>query len=127
MRRCPMSVTFAKESKNLIVLNLKGTFTFEDLKEIENKAHAEIIQSQKIKVLVLAEQFSEWSKDGDWGDLTFMFEHDPYIEKIAVVAESKWREQILMFVGAGRRQASVEFFLPDETQGAREWLQNRSE
>ncbi len=120
-----MSVTFTKdkESENLIVVHIKGTFTFEDLKEFQNKAHAEIDRSRKVKLLILAEEFSEWGKDGDWGDLTFMYEHDPYIEKIAVVAESKWKDEMLMFVGAGRRQASVEFFLSDETQGARDWLQ----
>jgi MFS superfamily sulfate permease-like transporter len=50
-----MSVTFTKdkESKNLFVVQIKGTFTFEDLKEIQNKAHAEIDRSQKVKLLIL--------------------------------------------------------------------------
>ena len=35
-----MSVTFTKdkESKNLFAVQIKGSFTFEDLKEIQNKA-----------------------------------------------------------------------------------------
>ena len=53
--------------------------------------------------------------------MTFMYEHDPYIEKIAVVAEGKWTDEILMFLGAGRRQASVESFHNEED--ARDWLQ----
>ena len=121
-----MSVTFTKdkESENLFVVQIKGIFSFEDLKEIENKVRAEINHSQKIKLLILAEQFSGWGKDGDWGDLTFMYEHDPYIEKIAVVAKGKWKDQILMFVGADRRQASVEFFLDDGEEDARIWLRS---
>ena len=120
-----MSVTFTKdkESENLIVVHIKGTFTFEDLKEFQNKGGDEIDRSGKVKLLILAEQFSGWGKEGDWGDLTFMYEYDPYIEKIAVVADVKWKDEMLMFVGANRRQASVEFFLPDETQSARDWLQ----
>ncbi len=120
-----MSVTFTKdkESENLFVVQIKGTFTFEELNEIQNKAHAEIDRSRKVKLLILAEQFSGWGKEGDWGDLTFMYEYDPYIEKIAVVAESKWKDEMLMFVGAGRRQASVEFFLKDGEEDARDWLQ----
>jgi hypothetical protein len=120
-----MSVTFTKEieSENLFVVQIKGTFTFEDLKEIQNKARAEIDRSRKVKLLVLAEQFSGWGKDGDWGDLTFMYEYDPYIEKIAVVAESKWKDEMLMFVGASSRQGSVEFFLEDGEGDARKWLQ----
>ncbi len=120
-----MSVTFTKdkESENLFVVQVKGTFTFENLKEIQFKAHAEIDRSRKVKLLVLAEEFSGWGTEGDWGDLTFMYEYDPYIEKIAVVAESKCKDEMLMFVGAGRRQASVEFFLEDGEGDARDWLQ----
>ncbi len=96
--------------------------TYDDLKEVESNSVGINDPEQKAKILVQAEEFSGWGKEGDWGDLTFMHEHDPYIEKIAVVGEDKWKDQILMFVGAGRRQASVEFFFPDEEQDARDWL-----
>ncbi len=122
-----MSVTFTKESDDLFVISVQGTLTFENQKEIENKASKEINRSSKIKLLVLAEQFAGWGKEGDWGDLTFFHEYDPYIEKIAVVAEANWKDQILMFIGAGRRQAEVKFFFYDEEKGARDWLQGKSE
>jgi len=122
-----MSVTLTKESENLIVVHIKGTFTFEDLKEVQDQGRDEIDRSGKVKMLILAEQFSGWGKEGDWGDLTFMYEYDPYIEKIAVVAEGKWKDQILMFVGAGRRQAVVEFFLDGGEEDARNWLRGESE
>ncbi len=122
-----MSVIFTKESENLFVINVKGVLTFNDQKEVENRARAEIDRTQKSKLLILAEEFSGWGKEGDWGDLTFMHEYDPYIEKIAVVAEDKWKDQILMFIGAGRRQAEVEFFLPGKEQDARDWLQGDNE
>lgn len=118
-----MSITFAKETDNLFVVRIAGVLTFDDQKEVETKGRAEIDQSQKVKFLVLAEQFSGWGKDGDWGDLTFMHEYDPCIEAIAIVADEKWKDQILMFVGAGRRQASVEFFFSGEEEDARDWLQ----
>ena len=121
-----MSVTFTKdkESENLFVVHVKGIFTIEDLQEVQSKGRDEIDRSGKVKLLILAKQFSGWGKEGDWGDLTFMYEHDPYIEKIAVVAEGKWKGEILMFVGAGRRQAAVEFFLEDGEEDARDWLQS---
>ncbi len=119
-----MSITITKESENLLVVHIKGTFTFEDLKEVQSKGSDEIDRSGKAKMLILAEQFSGWGKEGDWGDLTFMYEHDAQIEKIAIVAEAKWKDQILMFVGAGRRQAAVEFFLDGKEEDARIWLQS---
>ncbi len=122
-----MSIIISKESENFFVVTIKGVFTYDDQKEVEKHAGSNINPGQKIKILILAEEFSGWGKEGDWGDLTFMYEHDPYIEKIAVVAEGKWKDQISMFLGAGRRQAAVEFFLPGETQTARDWLQGERE
>jgi hypothetical protein len=122
-----MSITFTKESDDLFVINAQGVLTFEDQMEIEKKATQEIDRSGKVKLLVLADQFAGWGKEGDWGDLTFFHEYDPYIEKIAVVAENKWKDQLLMFLGAGRRQAEVKFFFEDEAEDARDWLQSESE
>ncbi len=119
-----MSIIISKESENFFVVTIKGVYTYDDQKEIEKHGGGNTNLDQKVKILVLAEEFSGWGKEGDWGDLTFMYEHDAHIEKIAVVAEGKWKDQILMFVGAGRRQASVEFFLKDGEEDARKWLQS---
>ena len=122
-----MSMTFTKESDDLFVISVKELLTFNDLKEVETRAREEIDRSGQVKLLVLAEQFSGWGKEGDWGDLTFMYEYDPYIEKIAVVANEKWKDEMLMYIGAGRRQAEVKFFFEDEAEDARDWLENDNE
>ena len=119
-----MSISLTIESENLFVVHVKGIYTFEDSKEVESKLGAEIDGSQKVKVLIIAEQFSGWSKEGDWGDMTFFVEHDRHIEKIAVVANDNWKDQLLMFLGAGRRQADVGFFPDDREEDARGWLQS---
>jgi len=108
-------------------MTIKGFFTYDDQKQIEKHSGGKTNLDQKVKILVLAEEFSGWGKEGDWGDLTFMYENDPYIDKIAVVAEDKWKNEILMFLGAGRRQATVKSFPPGATQAARDWLQSESE
>jgi hypothetical protein len=120
-----MSATLTEESERLIVVHIQGTFTFEDLKEVQNKGRDQIDRSGKIRLLILAERFSGWGKEGDWGDLTFMYEYDSHIEKIAIVANEKWVDEILIFVGAGRRQAAVESFPSEED--ARNWLRSESE
>jgi hypothetical protein len=98
--------------------------TFKDQKQIEESARNQIDRNRKTKVLILSEIFSGWGKEGDWGDLAFMYEYDPYIAKIAVVADDKWESEVLMFLGAGRRQAKVMFFSKTEEQDARDWLQS---
>ena len=121
-----MSITITKESKHLYIVHIQGIYTYDDQKQIEEYGKAVDLQD-KIKILILADQFSGWGKEGNWGDLTSFYESDPYIEKIAIVADDKWRDQFLMFHGAGRRQADVEFFLPDEVQDARDWLNEEVE
>lgn len=122
-----MSVIVTKGSENIFVIRVNGIMTFNDQKEVEKRVSTEIDQSSKSKILVLTENFSGWSKEGDWGDFSFMNEYDPYIEKIAVVADKKWRDQILMFTGAGLRQASVKFFSSGKEESARDWLQDKNE
>jgi hypothetical protein len=119
-----MSAAFIKESEDLFVVSVEGTLTFSDLKEIEKNVITAIDRSQKIKVLILAEEFSGWGKEGDWGDVTFFYENDKHIEKIAVVANDKWKDQLLVFLGADVRQAAVEFFPDSREEDARNWLQS---
>ena len=119
-----MSVTWTEETENLVVVHISGIFTIEDLRVLQSKGRDAIDRSGNIRLLVLAEGFSGWGKEGDWGDLTFMYEHDSRIEKIAIVANTKWIDDILMFLGAGRRQAVVESFYNEGA--AREWLLSES-
>ena len=120
-----MSVTFKKESENLFVIQVDGIFEFENQKELENNASEQVDRSGKVKCLILADKFTGWGKEGDWGDLTFMHEYDPNIEKIAVVAEANWKDEMLMYIGAGRRKAEVKFFFEDED--AWDWLGSSNE
>ena len=119
-----MSVSFTKESENLFVVSIEDVLKFDELKEIENKFTAAIDRSRKIKVLLLAENFSGWAKEGDWGNLEFLNEHDPYIQKIAVVTSEKWKDWLLTFLLAGMREASVESFPIGEEEKARNWLKD---
>jgi hypothetical protein len=54
--------------------------------------------------------------------LSFYATYGDRIERIAIVAEDRWRDQAMMFVGAGLRKAPVEFFVPGAVSIAREWL-----
>jgi hypothetical protein len=120
-----VSITISKGSDDLFVITIQGVYTYDDQKQIENYATEPIDPERKVKILVFAQEFAGWGKEGDWGDLSFMYKADPYITHIAIVADEKWKEQMLMFAGAGRRQADIEFFFPDEVEEARQWLQEK--
>jgi len=118
-----MAVKYLIEPSGIYVVHLSGIFTNQERKKMENVARAAIDRSEKIRALILAEGFSGWGREGDWGDLTFMLEYDPYIEKIAIVAGEQWRDKMLMFFAAGMRKAAVEFFPLGQEDKARAWLQ----
>jgi hypothetical protein len=118
-----MSVALTKKSEGFFVVNIKGILAFDEQKEIEGKAQKDFGDTQNIKILVLATQFDGWGKKGDWGDLTFMREHDPQIAKIAVVTEEQWHDWMAMFISPYKRQAEVKIFSKDEEDEARSWLQ----
>ena len=117
-----MSITVAKDPNNYVVITITGVLSYIELEEIQNLAIKMVKSTDKLNCLLLADKFSGWGKDGDWGDLTFMYESDSMIGKIAVVAKENWKDQILMFLGAGRRGAQVDFFFPGEEDDARRWL-----
>ncbi len=117
-----MAVTGEREPSGLYILRISGVFTNQDRKGMEAAGRAEIDRSSKIKVLLLIDQFAGWGKEGDWGDLRFMLEYDPFMDKIAVVGDEKWRDKFLMYLGAGHRKAAVEYFPTGEEARARSWL-----
>jgi hypothetical protein len=117
-----MSVTISKESNNCVVVTVSGVFSYKDLEAVQNAAKETLKYGVKVNCLILAERFSGWGKDGNWGDLTFMYENDPLINKIAVVAQEKHKDELLMFLGAGMRQAAVKFFSGVQENEARIWL-----
>ena len=116
-----MAVTGEKDASGLYILRISGVFTNQDRKAMEAAGRAEIDRSSKIRILILADGFAGWGKEGDWGDIRFMLEYDPYMEKIAVVADEKWRDPFLMYLAAGHRKAAVEFFPSGEVGWARKW------
>lgn len=117
-----MGVSGEREPSGLYVIRISGMFTNEQRKAMEAAGRAEIDRRSKIKILLLADGFEGWGRAGDWGDIRFMQEYDPYMEKIAVVADEKWRDAFLAFLAAGHRKAAVEFFPLGQEQKAREWL-----
>ena len=115
------------ESEDFFVISAEDVLTSHKLIEFKNNISPAIDRSRRNKVLVLAENFSGWSKEGDWENLEFLLEHDPYIQKIAVVSGDKCKVWLLTFLGAGMRMASVKSFMVGEEQNARNWLMQKAE
>lgn len=118
----PMSAELLQISDGLLTVRLTGKLTQPDLSAVQQQAIRMLPKPSRVRVLVLAETFEGWEKDGDWGDLSFQMEHDQQIEKMAIVANKKWEDLLLMFVGKGIRKFPIEFFPPGQTASAQAWL-----
>ena len=68
-----------------------------------------VFASGKVKALIQLEDFAGWEPGEQWGDVSFFFRHDRDIEKIAVVGEPRWRDEMLMFLFADYRRSRRAF------------------
>lgn len=72
--------------------------------------------------MIHLENFSGWGPSGQWGDVSFFFRHDHDIERIAVVCEPRWRDEMQVFLFADYRQAEARFFAETDLEAAHAWL-----
>lgn len=116
-----MGATIAKDGE-LIVVRLTGVLRKDELDAIQWGEAAKIPPDARLNALVLAEAFAGWRRGDTWDDVSFIAAHGGRIGKIALVAEPRWEDRLLMFMGAGFRRTQVRFFPLEQLDEARAWL-----
>jgi hypothetical protein len=117
-----MAFTILEASGSIVSARISGELGSSEVRQIQELAAEAIRRSGKISALFILENFRGWKREGEWGDITFLTEHDKEIAKIAVVGDEEWRDLIYAFLAKGFRQAAVEYFLPGDLSKARSWL-----
>lgn len=117
-----MGATIEREEGNLRVLRITGLLRKSEWDSALATEAEHWRPETRLKVLVIVKDFKGWERGADWGDMDFFVEHDHQIEKIAIVADPKWKLETLMFAGAGVRSAQVKFFPESQLTMARAWL-----
>jgi hypothetical protein len=117
-----MALTIVDPSGPIVSAKITGELSASEVSEMQAAAVEAIRRCGKISALFILEHFRGWKPAGDWGDGTFLSEHDDSIVKIAVVGEEQWRDLVYAFLAKGYRQAKVEYFLPTDLAKARAWL-----
>jgi hypothetical protein len=117
-----MSVEILSTTGGILAARLTGKLTRAELAVWQNAVVGLIQEQGKVRLLVIAENFEGWEKGGDWGDISFQMDHDPHIEKMAIVGEQKWAELALIFTGKGLRDFPIEYFPPTDLAKAQAWL-----
>lgn len=118
-----MAFTILDSTGPIVSVKIGGDLSRAEVAEIQAAALKAIQQCGKIRALFTLEDFRGWKRDGNWGDVSFMTQHDQNITKIAVVGEEQWRDSVYAFLAKGFRSAAIEYFLPAELTKARAWLE----
>ena len=114
------------DSDRILTVRISGRLSYAKYKEAQQQVALRLEQQNGSPILILAEDFDGWEKEGDWGELSFQLANDSRIGRMAVVCEDRWRDKLTLFTGQGFRSFPIQFFSPDEEQSARAWLNEES-
>jgi len=118
-----MPFTIVDASGPIITVKISGELEKTEVTQIQAAALGAIQRCGKISALFILDNFRGWKRDGNWGDISFMTQHDQDIIKIAVVGDEQWRDLIYAFLAKGFRTAAIEYFVPADLAKARAWLE----
>ena len=104
-------------------ITLSGLLTWAEFQTFLTQVETgNVFASGKVRILIQLENFAGWEPGDQWGDVSFFFRHDQDIERIAVVGEPRWQDEMQVFLFADYRQAEARFFAETDLELARAWL-----
>src|SRR5262245_61279924 len=112
-----MSISLQHERDNLYRVEMSGLLRRAEFERCETALADEMRRAGPVRLLFVLDAFEGWETHAAWNDLTFYVKHGGEIERIAIVADERWRNQALIFAAAGLRRAPVEFFSKDDLAG----------
>jgi len=111
-----------RESQTLRA-RLSGVLTGADRDEIESATKDAIGRFGSVRCLIILDDFQGWKRGEAWGDLSFQQEHDDKIERIAVVGDEQWRDDVLAYMVAPLRSTEIQYFAAHHLDQANAWLE----
>ena len=106
-----MPFTIVDATGPIITVKISGELEKTEVTQIQAAALRAIQLCGKISALFILDNFRGWKRDGNWGDISFMTQHDQDISKIAVVGDEQWRDLVCAFLAKGFRNAAIEYFV----------------
>jgi len=116
-----MSVSVEQGPASVVTVRVSGRLNSKQWLAAQQDVGKLMKDQSAVSLLVIAENFQGW-EGTDWNDMTFQVEHDDQIERMAIVAEKKWEDKVLLFAGQGIRKFEICYFPPPAIAEARTWL-----
>lgn len=118
-----MAITAHSIGDHVYQIRLTGVLTWGEFQAFRNQLQtAQVFVGGPVRLLVQLEEFAGWEPAQTWTDVSFFFEHDQHIEKIAVVGDERWHDPMSLFLFADYRHAATRFFAATEFAAARAWV-----
>ena len=117
-----MPISMMDEGGGRVTLTLSGRFTKADKEQIERTTRLLAASAGGFRILLYLREFAGWEAGAESSSLDAFLARDEKIEKIAVVGDEKWKDSVMVFLGAGYRHAQVKFFHAAAIVAANAWL-----
>lgn len=117
-----MSFELIGDDNGVVRFRLTGVVSRLDTDHAQSAMADAIERHGTIRVLIILEDFAGWQSGVDWSDTSFADANDTNITKIAIVGEEEWKEDVLTFLVAPLRSATVEFFERAMIDAANRWI-----
>ena len=117
-----MAIEWQLEEGNVFVIRISGQMDRDELEEVQINCEAAIKKLGHVKILNILKDFAGWKKGQDWEDTSFSERNDPYIKKMAIVGDEKYRDMAYLFTLKGLRPVPIEYFADGQEDAARQWL-----
>lgn len=104
----------------VLVAKITGFMKLSDQEALQKAGVGLMARGLKVRLHLTLEDFR------GWGDVDFLMAHGDEIERIAVVGDARWKDQILAFLGKGFRTTEIEFFPASSAQDAERWIHEYS-
>ena len=117
-----MSFEIIKKQEQEIWIKISGQISVENYEQAQSLILSTLESYKGCRMVIILDDFKGWSKDDKWNDILFMQEHQDKVQKIAIVGDEKWKDDVFMFSGKPFRKTEIEFFPENRLDQARQWL-----
>ncbi|MCU0791416.1 MAG: STAS/SEC14 domain-containing protein [Opitutaceae bacterium] len=117
-----MPIDISTPAPKILLLRISGELTQPELAAGQLRAVECIKKDGAVRFMILLEGFTGFANNFDWNDVSFQFENDAFIEKMAFVGPKKWESTASIFTGKGIRPFPINFFPPEDALKAKAWL-----
>lgn len=117
-----MSFELIKKQEQEIWMKINGQVSVADYDKLQSLILSSLAEYNDCQILIILNNFKGWSKDDKWDEILFMQEHQDKVQKIAIVGDEKWKDEVFMFTGKPFRKTEIEFFPENQLNQAKQWL-----